>query len=144
MPDDIMHLLSSVYTYDVSKNLTDFTKKIDEESQFTSYGTHRHSYEIAKDGASAIPTDDIQCYENVDQKADGKSKYTFIGYMTIYKFYAYPRNLRPRVSQVLILPPFRNNGHATQLLETFYRDFVPMWDVIDIAGEVGVCTLPVK
>ncbi|CAH8826083.1 unnamed protein product [Trichobilharzia szidati] len=47
MPDDIMHLLSSVYTYDVSKNLTDFTKKIDEESHFTPYGTHRHSYEIA-------------------------------------------------------------------------------------------------
>ncbi|CAH8830303.1 unnamed protein product [Trichobilharzia szidati] len=177
MPDDIMHMLSSVYTYDVSKDLTDFTKKIDEESHFTPHGTHRHSYEIAKDkcpkkfsiffiehgmpgfeefleyhkrmesfilffidGASAIPTDDIQwcyymIYENVDPKADGKSKYAFIGYMTIYKFYAYPRNLRPRVSQILILPPFRNSGHATQLLETFYRDFVPMWNVIDIAVE---------
>lgn len=54
--------------------------------------------------------------------------------MTVYKFYAYPTNLRPRVSQVLVLPPFRNNGHATSLLNTFYRDFVPIPNVIDISG----------
>lgn len=82
---------------------------------------------------------DLFSYENIGQTDDGKIKYGFIGYMTVYKFYAYPKNLRPRVSQVLILPPFRNNGHATQLLQTFYRDFVPMSNVIDIAGEIIIC-----
>ncbi|CAH8480837.1 unnamed protein product [Heterobilharzia americana] len=177
MPDDIMHILSDVYTYDISKNLTDFMTKIEEDSSFTPYGVNRYSYQIMEDkcpkkfsiffiehgmpgfkefleyhkrmesfllffvdGASVISTDDIQwcyymIYENVDEGEGGKSKYAFIGYMTVYKFYAYPKNLRPRVSQVLILPPFRNSGHATQLLKTFYRDFVPMSNVVDIAVE---------
>ncbi|CAH8444873.1 unnamed protein product [Schistosoma mattheei] len=177
MPDDIMHILSDVYPYNISKNLNDFSKNFDEKFTFTPYGVNRYSYQIMKDkcpkkfsvffiehgmpgfekfleyhkrmesfllffidGASAISTEDIQwcyyvIYENIGQTDDGKIKYGFIGYMTVYKFYAYPKNLRPRVSQVLILPPFRNNGHATQLLQTFYRDFVPMSNVIDIAVE---------
>ncbi|TGZ37481.1 hypothetical protein CRM22_011330 [Opisthorchis felineus] len=93
------------------------------------------------DGASAIPTDDTQwCYytlfEVIDPQQDGEApSYAFIGYMTIFKFYAYPANLRPRLSQVLILPPFRNNGHATELLQTFYRDFVHVPNVRDITVE---------
>lgn len=176
-PDDIMHILSDVYPYNVSKNRNDFLKKFDEESNFTPYGVNRYNYQILKDkfpkkfsiffiehgmpgfekfleyhkrmesfllffidGASVISADDIQwcyymIYENINQKDNEKVKYAFIGYMTVYKFYAYPKNLRPRVSQVLILPPFRNNGHATQLMQTFYRDFVPMSNVIDIAVE---------
>ncbi|GAA56184.1 histone acetyltransferase 1 [Clonorchis sinensis] len=94
------------------------------------------------DGASAIPTDDTQwCYytlfEVIDPQQDGEAYlYAFIGYMTIFKFYAYPANLRPRLSQVLILPPFRNNGHASELLQTFYRDFVHVPNVRDITGKV--------
>ncbi|VDP20085.1 unnamed protein product [Echinostoma caproni] len=76
----------------------------------------------------------IVCDVALDIAGSAKPQYAFIGYMTVYKFYAYPANLRPRLSQVVILPPFRNMGHATELLHTFYRDFVHVPNVCDITG----------
>ncbi|THD26028.1 Histone acetyltransferase type B catalytic subunit [Fasciola hepatica] len=92
------------------------------------------------DGASAITTDDPQwcyyvLYEAVDVPGETEPQYAFLGYMTVYKFYAYPANLRPRLSQVVILPPFRNVGHATELLHAFYRDFIHVPNVCDITVE---------
>ncbi|OON18654.1 hypothetical protein X801_05491 [Opisthorchis viverrini] len=83
-------------------------------------------------------------FEVIDPQQDGEApSYAFIGYMTIFKFYAYPANLRPRLSQVLILPPFRNNGHASELLQTFYRDFVHIPNVRDITGKFTYVLLQV-
>lgn len=75
--------------------------------------------------------------ESSDEHA--QSQYIFIGYMTIYKFYAYPDNLRPRLSQIFVLPPFRKCGHATQFLMTFYRDFIHVPNVLDITGKFCLC-----
>ncbi|KAF8564299.1 hypothetical protein P879_08566 [Paragonimus westermani] len=92
------------------------------------------------DGASAISTEDTQwCYytlfEIIESSGSAPPKFAFVGYMTVYKFYAYPASIRPRLSQVLVLPPFRNSGHASELLMTFYRDFVHVPNVRDITVE---------
>jgi histone acetyltransferase 1 len=57
--------------------------------------------------------------------ADGKTSYAFIGYSSVYQFYTYPDLKRPRVAQMLILPPFQKQGLAVRLLSciyTFYRN----------------------
>ncbi|KAF5398216.1 Histone acetyltransferase type B catalytic subunit [Paragonimus heterotremus] len=92
------------------------------------------------DGASAISTEDTQwCYytlfEIIESSDSAALKFAFVGYMTVYKFYAYPASIRPRLSQVLVLPPFRNSGHASELLMTFYHDFVHVPNVRDITVE---------
>uniref|UniRef100_A0A673FPB1 Histone acetyltransferase type B catalytic subunit n=1 Tax=Sinocyclocheilus rhinocerous TaxID=307959 RepID=A0A673FPB1_9TELE len=52
---------------------------------------------------------------------DGETLYATVGYMTVYNYYVYPDKTRPRVSQMLILPPFQGEGHGAQLLETVHR-----------------------
>lgn len=54
--------------------------------------------------------------------------------MTVYRYYAYPEHIRPRIAQVLILPPFRQMGLGTQLLQAIYREYVGMNEVKDITG----------
>jgi histone acetyltransferase 1 len=36
---------------------------------------------------------------------------------TVYRYYAYPLHTRPRISQVLILPPFQRLGIGAQLVQ---------------------------
>lgn len=67
--------------------------------------------------------------------ADEPWRYASVGYMTVYHFYAYPDRKRPRVSQVLILPPFQRSGHGQQLLKVFYRDCYASSAVRDITVE---------
>ncbi|XP_076455980.1 histone acetyltransferase type B catalytic subunit-like [Babylonia areolata] len=68
-------------------------------------------------------------------KRDGNTVYAIAGYMTAYNYYAYPKNIRPRLSQFLILPPFQRQGHGAVLLQAFYNDVVPRSLVIDITVE---------
>ncbi|VEL22869.1 unnamed protein product, partial [Protopolystoma xenopodis] len=89
------------------------------------------------DGASFIDSDDSQwCYYTLYESYFSEMDvpcFAFVGFMTVYKFYAYPESIRPRISQVLILPPFQKQGHGTQFVQTFYNDFVPVSKVLDIA-----------
>lgn len=43
--------------------------------------------------------------------------YATVGYTTVYLYYAYPDNVRPRISQMLVLPPFQKIGIGTKLIE---------------------------
>ena len=61
--------------------------------------------------------------------------YAIAGYMTVYRYYAYPERIRPRVSQVMILPPFQKQGHGAQLLQTFYNTCYSRSEVKDITVE---------
>ncbi|CAD5122822.1 DgyrCDS11227 [Dimorphilus gyrociliatus] len=77
------------------------------------------------DAGSYIDTDDEKwnyyvLYEEY-KSAEGKLLYAFVGYMTIYNYYAYPEHIRPRISQVIVLPPYQRMGHCVQLVETFYN-----------------------
>ena len=54
----------------------------------------------------------------------GNCKYSIVGYLTVYQYYAYGRETnkkRPRISQMLILPPYQRQGLGSQLLETVYK-----------------------
>ncbi|XP_062589118.1 histone acetyltransferase type B catalytic subunit-like [Saccostrea cucullata] len=66
---------------------------------------------------------------------NGNPMYAIAGYMTVYNYYAYPEKLRPRVSQVLILPPFQRMGLCAELLQTFYNDVYRKKEVLDITVE---------
>ncbi|XP_077993239.1 histone acetyltransferase type B catalytic subunit-like [Glandiceps talaboti] len=66
---------------------------------------------------------------------DGTSQYSIAGYCTVYKYYAYPNKTRPRVSQMLILPPYQRQGLGAQLLETIYIDYRQDLEVLDITVE---------
>ena len=66
---------------------------------------------------------------------DGETRYCIAGYATIYQYYAYPANTRPRISQALILPPFQRKGLGSRLLNTIYRQYFKDDKVVDITGK---------
>uniref|UniRef100_A0A3B4AA45 Histone acetyltransferase type B catalytic subunit n=1 Tax=Periophthalmus magnuspinnatus TaxID=409849 RepID=A0A3B4AA45_9GOBI len=66
---------------------------------------------------------------------DGETLYATVGYMTAYNYYVYPDKTRPRVSQMLILPPYQGEGHGAQLLESVHRFYCNLPKVQDITAE---------
>ncbi|KAK7939563.1 hypothetical protein WMY93_002889 [Mugilogobius chulae] len=66
---------------------------------------------------------------------DGETLYATVGYMTVYNYYVYPDKTRPRVSQMLILPPYQGEGHGAQLLEAVHRFYCNVPKVQDITAE---------
>lgn len=100
------------------------------------------------DGASYIDTDDerwdfLTVYEKTgDGAANGcaqvngsATRYHFAGYCTVYRYYAYPDKMRPRISQFLILPPFQRQGLGAHLLQSLYDRYRDLDSVVDIAVE---------
>ncbi|OQR75230.1 histone acetyltransferase type B catalytic subunit-like [Tropilaelaps mercedesae] len=90
------------------------------------------------DGAQYIDTTDENWNSFVlyqKRRLGEDTQYTFCGYCTVYKYWAYPDKQRPRVSQILILPPFQRKGLGAQLLQTVYNFYVSRVDVIDITFE---------
>lgn len=61
--------------------------------------------------------------------------YATAGYTTIYLYYAYPHHRRPRISQMLVLPPFQGIGIGAKILEIIYNKFKDDPKVIDITVE---------
>ncbi|XP_030065388.1 histone acetyltransferase type B catalytic subunit isoform X2 [Microcaecilia unicolor] len=66
---------------------------------------------------------------------DGATLFATVGYMTVYNYYVYPDKTRPRVSQMLVLPPFQGEGHGAQLLESVHRYYISSPKVMDITAE---------
>lgn len=101
------------------------------------------------DGASYIDIDDDRweffvLYEKSGNMSNGNgvsngsssfSSHHFIGYTTVYRYYAYFDKIRPRISQFLILPPFQRQGLGAKLLETIYAHYKGQSDVLDITVE---------
>lgn len=65
----------------------------------------------------------------------GSTRYGTIGFATVYQYYAYPNHTRPRIAQILILPPFQSLGLGTELLKAIYREYVGRNEVKDITGK---------
>lgn len=68
----------------------------------------------------------------------GSERFVVVGYITVYQYYAYGRETnrcRPRISQMLVLPPYQRRGLGAQLLETVYRNYGGDDKVIDITVE---------
>ncbi|XP_021938160.1 histone acetyltransferase type B catalytic subunit isoform X2 [Zootermopsis nevadensis] len=90
------------------------------------------------DAASFIDSDDdhwrfFLIYEKY--YVDGNMCYAIAGYATVYEYYAYPDNIRPRISQMLVLPPFQRFGLGAQLLDNIYRHYIKQLRVTDITVE---------
>lgn len=91
------------------------------------------------DGASFIDVDDDQwaffiVYEKYTSD-NGSPLYATVGYATVYRYYAYPAHIRPRISQVLVLPPFRKMSVCANLIRAIYSHFTIQSEVIDITVE---------
>ncbi|XP_012224331.1 histone acetyltransferase type B catalytic subunit [Linepithema humile] len=91
------------------------------------------------DAALFIDLDDDQWqYFNLFEKYTtpmGTTRYATVGFATVYRYYAYPQHIRPRIAQFLILPPFRRMGLGTHLLQTIYREYIGREEVKDITVE---------
>lgn len=61
--------------------------------------------------------------------------YATIGYTTVYLYYAYPQHNRPRISQMLVLPPYQGMGIGAQFVQVVYNKFHGDPKVIDITVE---------
>ncbi len=91
------------------------------------------------DAASYIDSDDpnwlyFVLYERHPSES-GPTSYSVAGFITVYQYYGYPQNVRPRVSQMLVLPPFQRMGLGAKLLDTVQKQFWKDDKVIDITGE---------
>lgn len=90
------------------------------------------------DAASYIDSDDEKWeYFVMHEKklVDGKNRYPFVGYATVYRYYAYPANMRPRISQMFILPPYQKQGLGAEMLQGMYNCYTKRADVLDITVE---------
>ncbi|XP_039282552.1 histone acetyltransferase type B catalytic subunit [Nilaparvata lugens] len=90
------------------------------------------------DGASFIDVDDSKwqffvVYEKYMNS--GQPMYSVAGYTTVYEYYAYPTHVRPRISQVLVLPPHQKQGICTHLINTIYDHYKGDATVLDITVE---------
>lgn len=68
-------------------------------------------------------------------KENGKQCFPFVGYTTVYRYYAYPLNVRPRISQMLVLPCYQKRGLGSKLLETINEWYINDKDVMDVTVE---------
>lgn len=91
------------------------------------------------DAANFVDIDDDRWhYFNMFEKyitAVGSVRYATVGFATVYQYYAYPHHTRPRIAQVLILPPFQNIGLGTHLLHAIYSEYIGRNQVKDITVE---------
>ena len=76
----------------------------------------------------------IYSYEKY-KNLDGDFEYASVGYTTVYQYYAWPEHIRPRISQMLVLPPFQKLGIGTSFIETIYQYFKGDKSVVDITVE---------
>ncbi|KJH53111.1 DNA repair helicase [Dictyocaulus viviparus] len=75
-------------------------------------------------------------YESrMHESGDGTCAYSFAGYVSLYRFYAYPDRIRPRVAQIMLLPQYRKSGIGAKLLDVVYKDLCSMPEVLDITAE---------
>jgi len=90
------------------------------------------------DAASFIDADDDKWqYFLLFKKIQSGSKTTYqiVGYTTAYQYYAYPDKIRPRISQMLIMPPHQKQGHGAKLLEIINSHYISDAQAVDINVE---------
>ncbi|UJR20315.1 hypothetical protein I4U23_023446 [Adineta vaga] len=111
-----------------------------DDQKFVEWYTRLETYLVFFiDAASRIDKDDsnwiIYLLYQKYQNDNGQTCYAPIGYITVYLYYAYPDKQRPRISQVLILPPYQRKGHGRRLLTAIYNDLRKDSRVQDITAE---------
>lgn len=90
------------------------------------------------EGGSFIDDDDEKWEIYTTFKREGsheEASYHFVGYSTVYPFYYWPENIRMRISQFLVLPPYKKKGHGSELYQTLYQSFKSRKDISEITVE---------
>lgn len=68
-------------------------------------------------------------------KQTNEHRYLTIGYMSVYRYYAYPDKNRLRISQIMIFPKYQNSGHGSELVEAVLNDVNQNSNIIDVTAE---------
>ncbi|VDO14448.1 unnamed protein product [Rodentolepis nana] len=121
------------YVDSKSPDFLEFTKYLKRMEPFLLFFIDEASFVVLDDDWSFYVV-----YEKFMSPSSPSPRYAFVGYASVHFFYAYPENTRPRISQVLILPPFQKMGHCTRLLEAIYDRVVPLSKTIDVTCKI-VC-----
>ncbi|KAL0089573.1 DNA-binding transcription regulator [Phycomyces blakesleeanus] len=90
------------------------------------------------EGSSYIDNEDEkwEIYTVFEKQGQNESAvYHFVGYCTAYPFFCWPENIRMRISQFLILPPYQKQGHGNSLYQTLYCIFTTRNEVCELTVE---------
>jgi len=90
------------------------------------------------EGSSYIDDTDNKWEIYTTYMKSGKNEttsYHLIGYCTAYPFYCWPENVRMRISQFLILPPYQKMKHGSILYQSIYELFKARKEVIEMTVE---------
>ncbi|KAK2570199.1 Histone acetyltransferase type B catalytic subunit [Acropora cervicornis] len=136
-PDPVLSVIAEKYPAGCMTNLDEFMAKLPEEAKFRPMGELLHSYKC-NDTEYEIYKADVTTPRLKDYH---ERLQTFLLWFIdassyiVYQYYAYPDKIRPRISQMLILPPFQKQGHGAQLLLTVDKFYVQDQQVLDITVE---------
>ncbi|GLB35455.1 putative catalytic component of the histone acetylase B (HAT-B) complex [Lyophyllum shimeji] len=61
--------------------------------------------------------------------------YHFVGYSSLYPFYFFPEKTRMRLSQFVILPPYQNAGHGSELYKAIYQNILSQPNIAELTVE---------
>ncbi|KAG2214276.1 hypothetical protein INT47_000832 [Mucor saturninus] len=130
----------------LGEKISEYTREIDGITQH--FEIYKSSFSSAKfreyhsrmqlfvllfiEGSSFIEDDDDkwEIYTSRDENV-----YHFMGYCTTYPFYCWPENTRMRISQFLMLPPYKKRGHGSKLYQTIYDIFKARPEICEITVE---------
>lgn len=74
-------------------------------------------------------------YEEFEHAVDKKKYVSPVGFCSVYKFFAYPDKIRPRISQFFVLPSHQRKGIGSKLYHSVMNHMRGMTDVVDITGK---------
>jgi len=90
------------------------------------------------DGAIYIDTEDGQWdyYVTFEKYKNDELENSFAvaGFSTVFRYYVYPEKIRPRISQILIFPPFQRMGLGADFLQTICMQYHRK-DVLELTME---------
>lgn len=74
-------------------------------------------------------------YETKRSVEGGGTYYSLAGYCSVCNFYCYPEQIRPRIAQIMLMPPYRRAGNGAKFLQSIYNDLRSNQKVHDITAE---------
>uniref|UniRef100_A0AC35THA2 Histone acetyltransferase type B catalytic subunit n=1 Tax=Rhabditophanes sp. KR3021 TaxID=114890 RepID=A0AC35THA2_9BILA len=92
------------------------------------------------EAANYTDNEDPRCetyilYETVESAHSKEASFFAAGYCTLFNFYHYPDQVRPRIAQFLLFGPYRGLGAGPELLSRLSTDIISSNNVFDITAE---------
>ncbi|GMK58592.1 hypothetical protein CspeluHIS016_0600340 [Cutaneotrichosporon spelunceum] len=69
------------------------------------------------------------------KRPSGGYSHHFVGYTSVYPFWHYPDQIRLRLSQFVILPPYEHLGHGSNLYSALFKYMLSRPDVAELTVE---------